>query len=230
MSSSLPIQGNLPNSRTLISFIPSSAAVTSSVVSAVPESLDDIISTVSSLPPHSIGRGANCLDGTSLPENSCLTRSIQPVCSSPLFSNQIYPSLTTVAPSLPPASGQSGLLTTWSAAQSTSPVGLTQPSTQQPVHHSKSSSRHNKKSKSVPTSQELSTTFLQRELSSAQTRITQLDASIEEKERRIAILLARVKILEDRDNENTYNKYFPDSSSKSPSNTSIGVNGVKNCR
>ena len=56
--------------------------------------------------------------------------------------------------------------------------------------------------------QNLNLEFLKRELSSAQARIVQLDASIDDKDKKISILRARVNFLEDRDNQATYDKYF----------------------
>ena len=56
--------------------------------------------------------------------------------------------------------------------------------------------------------QNLNLEFLKRELSSAQARIVQLDTSIDDKDKKISILRARVNFLEDRDNQATYDKYF----------------------
>ena len=73
--------------------------------------------------------------------------------------------------------------------------------------------KQNNESKDV----DLNVTFLKRELASAQTRITQLDAEISDKDKRISILKARVNILEERDNKASYDKYFSKSTSSSNS-------------
>ena len=52
--------------------------------------------------------------------------------------------------------------------------------------------------------------FLQTELSGAQARIVQLDASIKDKDNRVAILMARIKILEDERTKQLFNNYFPE--------------------
>jgi hypothetical protein len=73
-----------------------------------------------------------------------------------------------------------------------------------------------KKVKITPTSkQDISTDFLQRELVAAQTRITQLDATISDKEKQVSILLARVKAFEEKENTEIYEKYFPPSQPRS---------------
>ena len=66
-----------------------------------------------------------------------------------------------------------------------------------------------KKKKTKSGADDLDATLLKRELAAAQTRICQLDATIEEKDKRVAVLLSRIKILEERENASTYDKYFP---------------------
>ena len=51
--------------------------------------------------------------------------------------------------------------------------------------------------------------FLKTELSAAQTRIVQLDSEVADKDQRNAILIARVKILEEKLNKDILDKYFP---------------------
>ena len=53
------------------------------------------------------------------------------------------------------------------------------------------------------------TILLTRELTAAQARISQLDADLVDKNTRIKILNARVKSLEEKSNEQIYNRYFP---------------------
>ena len=65
-----------------------------------------------------------------------------------------------------------------------------------------------KKQKSNENQNTLNEEFLRRELSGAQARIVQLDASIIDKDIRISILRARVNFLEERENQANYNKYF----------------------
>ena len=52
--------------------------------------------------------------------------------------------------------------------------------------------------------------FLKRELAATQARICQLDALNDDKDKRIKVLLDRIKFLEERDNKSTYDKYFPE--------------------
>ena len=68
-----------------------------------------------------------------------------------------------------------------------------------------------KKHKSpFPTSDvEAKAEFLQTELNAAKARIVQLDASIEDKDRRVSVLMARLKIFEDKQNKDVFDKYFP---------------------
>ena len=51
--------------------------------------------------------------------------------------------------------------------------------------------------------------FLQTELNAAQARISQLDGSLKDKENRVSILMARIKILEDQRTGQLYENYFP---------------------
>ena len=51
--------------------------------------------------------------------------------------------------------------------------------------------------------------LIRRELTAAQARIVQLDATVVDKEQQVEILLARVKVLEDDKNKQVYDKYFP---------------------
>ena len=69
-----------------------------------------------------------------------------------------------------------------------------------------SSNKSTQKSKNNES--ELNIAFLQRELAAAQTRITQLDTSNDEKQKRITVLLDRIKYLEEKENKSTYDKYF----------------------
>ena len=64
-----------------------------------------------------------------------------------------------------------------------------------------------KKEKTTPTSKEDNNTdFLKRELVAAQARISQLDATINDKEKQVSILLARVKAFEEKENSKIYEK------------------------
>ena len=53
--------------------------------------------------------------------------------------------------------------------------------------------------------------FLQAELAAAQTRIVQLDANVKEKDQRVTILQARLKIFEDEQAKTIHDKYFDSS-------------------
>ena len=54
--------------------------------------------------------------------------------------------------------------------------------------------------------------FLQTELAGAQARIVQLDANLKEKDQRVTILTAKIKVLEDENTKAVYDKYFPHAS------------------
>ena len=58
--------------------------------------------------------------------------------------------------------------------------------------------------------------FLQTELNAAQARIVQLDASIQDKDRRVSVLMARLKVFEDAHNKDVFEKYFPAENKQSP--------------
>lgn len=74
-----------------------------------------------------------------------------------------------------------------------------------------------KKEKTTPTSKEDNNTdFLKRELVAAQARISQLDATINDEEKQVSILLARVKAFEEKENSKIYEKYRPPGKPKPP--------------
>jgi hypothetical protein len=79
----------------------------------------------------------------------------------------------------------------------------------------KAASNGKRKAKAISTTKEdINVEFLQRELVAAQARITQLDATIGDKEMQVTILLARVKAFEERENAKIYEKYFPQDPSR----------------
>ena len=51
--------------------------------------------------------------------------------------------------------------------------------------------------------------FLRTELGAAQARIVILDASIVDKDKELSVLWARVQILEEKQNKDPLDKYFP---------------------
>ena len=63
----------------------------------------------------------------------------------------------------------------------------------------------------------LSSNFLQRELYGAQARIAVLDSEAEEKDKRISLLRAKIRDLEEKITNETYERYFPDSQKQSSS-------------
>ena len=68
----------------------------------------------------------------------------------------------------------------------------------------------NKKQKSVPTtSADHSREILEKELNAAQTKIVMLDSQLKDKDEERAVLYARIKILEEKQNTEILNKYFP---------------------
>ena len=57
--------------------------------------------------------------------------------------------------------------------------------------------------------------FLEKELCAAQSRIVQLDASLKDKDQRVSVLMARIKIFEDENTRTVHEKYFPASNTTS---------------
>ena len=67
-----------------------------------------------------------------------------------------------------------------------------------------------KKQGSIPTSaSDLSIEILEKELAAAQTKIVLLDAQVKDKDQERAVLWARIKILEEKQNKEVLDKYFP---------------------
>ena len=157
----------------------------------------------SSWPPEASSSTSRTLDPSRVnPKNGHL----------PLSSSLSIPGLQTsisfVPPSQPlPSAPSSSLLPRASPSQSQNPDTSASGNTV-PVAK--------KKVKISPTSkQDISTDFLQRELVAAQTRITQLDATVSDKEKQVSILHARVKAFEEKENSQIYEKYFPPSQPRS---------------
>ena len=65
------------------------------------------------------------------------------------------------------------------------------------------------KDKTPATSSDTNAEFLKRELSAAQARIAVLDTTVKDKEQQVSILMARGKSLEEKVNNEIYEKYFP---------------------
>ena len=76
-------------------------------------------------------------------------------------------------------------------------------------------SKSKKKSKVSPpiTPDQARINFLQTELAGAQARIVKLDADLKEKDERVTILTARIKVFEEENTKAVYEKYFPHASS-----------------
>ena len=87
-----------------------------------------------------------------------------------------------------------------------------------------STGRKSKKSNGIPSKDELEINFLKNELAAAQARIVQLDVKVEDKDKRIAILKARLKYFEDKENDTTYRRYFPEQD-----NRNLGRNDHVQC-
>ena len=71
----------------------------------------------------------------------------------------------------------------------------------------KPSCKNSRKKNVAEKNHDLNTDFLRRELASATTRITELDATIDDKNKRISILQNKIKLLEERDHEFISNKF-----------------------
>ena len=126
----------------------------------------------------------------------------------------VIPGLKTVVTFVPPASVQS----------SSSPPSPPLVPVQTTTVNNKNGKR--KTTKAVPvSSNETNVQFLQKELAAAQARIVQLDAMIVDKEQQAEILLSRVKILEEQQNKQVFDKYFP----SNPPNPSKDQITAPNC-
>ena len=79
-----------------------------------------------------------------------------------------------------------------------------------PENNSSVQSKANGKKKTDNDNRDLNAEFLKRELATTKSRIVMLDAQIEDKDKRIAILIDNVKLLEEREHEHLFNKYFTD--------------------
>ena len=73
----------------------------------------------------------------------------------------------------------------------------------------RSTTRKNSKPFVPTTAEQARINFLQTELAAAQTRIVQLDANVQDKDQRITVLMARIKIFEDEQTRVLHEKYFP---------------------
>ena len=74
--------------------------------------------------------------------------------------------------------------------------------------------RGKKKNQKVSPFDDVNSTFLQKELSTAQARICQLDAEVEDKDKRISILKSHMKSLEEKLDSSLYQTYFQPSRNK----------------
>ena len=82
-----------------------------------------------------------------------------------------------------------------------------------------------KKQKSIPTSSaDHNTEILEKELSAAQTKIVMLDSQVKDKDQERAVLYARVKILEEKQNKEILEKYFPHPEAQSTSSSRSSSN------
>ena len=110
------------------------------------------------------------------------------------------PGLPTPLPTVPSASLSSSTV---------SPLTLVSTSgTSAPKTNTKSGGK--KKQKSVPVNEaDHSIELLQKELSATQTKIVLLDSQIKDKDNERAVLYARIKILEEKQNSDILDKYFP---------------------
>ena len=82
----------------------------------------------------------------------------------------------------------------------------------------KNTRRKNKTSVPI-TAEQARIDFLQAELSAAQARIVQLDASIVDKDQRVSVLMARLKLFEEKQTKDIYDKYFPANENQQPAHS-----------
>ena len=160
------------------------------------------------------------------------TLTFVPATSSSMLSSSITP-VTCLSSSLAPSSTSSATATR-SAATTLSTTGLAsiagpsstppsqidlnvdaQPFTPGPAAIPKNTKRKNKSSIPI-TAEQARIDFLQAELSAAQARIVQLDASIVDKDQRVFVLMARLKLFEEKQTKDIYDKYFPANDNSQP--------------
>ena len=203
----LPQQSSLPTvtisgSRTLVSFVPSRTTVAphSSSLQLVSSSGS---STASRPPPPCSQSSATPQPSASLSQPTpppAFPEQRSPGTIIPTNSSIVTSSTTSTVPiasySLP------ALVSHQPVQQQPNMVPPQQPATTRPTKR--------KTKTTIPNSQDITVEFLERELVSAQARISQLDTTIKDKELQISVLLARVKHLEERENKKTYEKYFSD--------------------
>ena len=205
LSTSISASGSSSNSRSLSavqpnlssnsrsSLLPSSPLV-SSVSSSTPSSIPGLQTSISFVSPGALsGNSQVATKASGIPQQ-------QPSLSAP------PPLLLSSSPSSSPTSGL-GLLT--SQQLPLPPVGtINNTSSSTTKLPPKPASK--KKQGSVPTSaSELSIEILEKELATAQTRIILLDTQIKDKDQERAVLWAIIKILEEKQNKEVLDKYFP---------------------
>ena len=154
-----------------------------------------------------------------IPNEVTMTSSIDPalvisrVHTPTLSTSTITSSLTSSA-----VNSLSSSLSNYSTTRGSITSSLVSTSQAPPTRQKNDPPRRQAQKKAQDPDDNLTIEFLQRELNATRARITQLDTEIEDKNKRISILKARVDFLEERENKNIYDKYFPSSNSNSTQN------------
>ena len=204
-------------SATATSFIPQSQPITTTTMAISTASIPSFSSTsttapiMSARPSSSHSEPVVSIPGlktavTFIPETSAAAALFSMPSSTATIASSTPVSKSSVIPSAPPStstvSSPTVNLPQNTASGSTLNLSLPKPTT-------KPSSRKGK-GKAVPTSNEdITAEFLKRELAAAQARIAQLDITVNDKEQKITILMARVNSLEEAANKDVYDRYFP---------------------
>ena len=221
-------------SRTSVSLTTAfSASSLSTAVQSTPifsgSSFSGIRSTLTFIPRESTASstGSTTLAAsTVLSASSSTTASISSsstVATSAVGSFPPQPTVTSMAASAGPSttSSLSALVSTVSSVDVVAGAGTssTQPSLTNSAPTTKPRAKKNPKPFIPISAEQARINFLQTELSAAQTRIVQQDADIVDKDRRVSVLMARIKIFEDEQTKTLHEKYFQSGQSHQNSST-----------
>ena len=150
----------------------------------------------------------NLQDGTASIRGRTIVSYVQSTTTASSFApSSITPTSANITGDVTPNSSSDGVCETPSVViDQNHPSTLASSDQPRTTNLRKTQARKKTKSTSGP---DLDISFLKRELATAQARIVQLDIEKSDKEKRIEILLARIKYYEEMENSTNYNKYYP---------------------
>ena len=143
------------------------------------------------------------------PSFGALTSSQHETTTVPAVSSTSVPlnsSSSTIVPLLPPTALP---LPNPKPSSSNTPSQTSSPTLAASNNIPKKNQKRKQKASPPVCQKEATIEFLQNELKAAQTRIVQLDADIKDKDQQLSVQHARIKILEDKHNQDILDKYFP---------------------